>query len=126
MFQRPANFLKGKREKEPVPLNLYCNVQPPPPAAPVNFTPLHEGTRNQVVEVSQPSAQVYWHEDGDLLLAQGEYELQTQERRSELLSQSAQVKHSGLYSCAAAEDDIDFKVDVAGDIFESLTISIFF
>lgn len=99
-----------------------------PPATPVKFTPLHEVTRNQVVEagcpielqceVSQASAQVYWHKDGEVLLAQREYEFQTQEKLRALLIKSAQVKHSGVYSCAAAEDNIDFKVDVAGDIFE--------
>lgn len=69
-------------------------------------------------EVSEPSAQVYWHKDGEVLLPQREYEFQTEERLRALLIRSAQVKHSGLYSCAAAEDNIDFKVDVAGDIFE--------
>lgn len=99
-----------------------------PPATAVKFTPLHEVTRNQVVEagcpielqceVSEPSAQVYWHKDGEVLLPQREYEFQTQERLRALLIKAAQAKHSGLYSCAAAEDNIDFKVDVAGDIFE--------
>lgn len=35
-----------------------------------------------------------------------------------MLIQSAEPKHSGIYSCEAVDDRIAFKVDVAGD-FES-------
>lgn len=108
----------------------------PPPAAPVKFTPLHQATRNPVVEaggpielrckVSEPSAQVYWHKDGDLLLPHREFKIQTHEGLRALQILSTQVRHSGLYSCAAAEDNIDFKVDVTGDISESVSLTVFF
>lgn len=94
----------------------------------MKFTTLPETARNKVVEagcpiqlqceVSESTAQVYWHKDGEVLLAQREYEFQTQETLRELVIKSAQAKHSGVYSCEAADDHIDFKVDVAGDIFE--------
>lgn len=35
-----------------------------------------------------------------------------------IIIQSAEPKHSGIYSCDAVDDRIAFKVDVAGD-FES-------
>lgn len=42
--------------------------------------------------------------------------MQAKEKLRGLLIQSAEVRHSGVYSCEAAEDHIEFKVDVAGDL----------
>lgn len=97
-----------------------------PPATPVKFSALPEVVRNKFVEagcpiqlqceVSEPSAQVYWHKDGDQLPPQSEYEIQTKENLRALLIKCAEVRHSGLYSCEAKDDHIEFKVDVAGDL----------
>ncbi|XP_056889230.1 obscurin-like isoform X4 [Takifugu flavidus] len=92
-------------------------------ATPVKFSALPEVVRNKFVEagcpiqlqceVSEPSAQVYWHKDGDQLPPQSEYEIQTKEKLRALLIKCAEVRHSGLYSCEAEDDHIEFKVDVA-------------
>lgn len=67
-------------------------------------------------EVSDPSAQISWHKDGEPLLPQTEYDFQTKEKVRILLIKSAEIRHSGVYSCGAADDRIEFKVDVAGDL----------
>ncbi|XP_026231794.1 obscurin-like protein 1 isoform X2 [Anabas testudineus] len=92
-------------------------------ATPVRFSALPEVTRNKFVEtgcpitlqceVSEPAAQVYWHKDGEQLLPESEYEIQNNEKLRALVIQSAEVRHSGVYSCEAADDHIEFKVDVA-------------
>ncbi|XP_028249500.1 obscurin-like protein 1 isoform X13 [Parambassis ranga] len=93
-------------------------------ATPVRFSALPEVARNTFVEagspvklhceVSESAAQVYWCKDGERLLPNSEYEMQAKEKLRGLLIQSAEVRHSGVYSCEAAEDHIEFKVDVAG------------
>ncbi|XP_067371933.1 obscurin isoform X1 [Channa argus] len=92
-------------------------------ATPVRFSTLPEVARNKFVEagcpiklqceVSEPTAQVYWHKDGEQLLPKSEYEIQKKEKLRALVIQSAEVRHSGVYSCEAADDHIEFKVDVA-------------
>ncbi|XP_071341534.1 obscurin isoform X9 [Trachinotus anak] len=92
-------------------------------ATPVRFSALPEVARNKFVEagcpiklqceVSEPTAQVYWHKDGEQLPPKSEYEIQTKENLRALVIQSAEVTHSGVYSCEAADDHIEFKVDVA-------------
>ncbi|XP_019115979.2 obscurin isoform X5 [Larimichthys crocea] len=92
-------------------------------ATPVRFSALPEVTRNKFVEagcpiklqceVSEPAAQVYWYKDGEQLLPKNEFEIQTKENLRALVIKSAEVRHSGVYSCEAADDQIEFKVDVA-------------
>lgn len=92
----------------------------------MRFSALPEVARNKFVEtgcpitlqceVSEPTAQVYWHKDGEQILPECEYEPQKKEKLRALVIQSAEVKHSGVYSCEAADDRIEFKVDVAGDL----------
>ncbi|XP_040912802.1 obscurin-like protein 1 isoform X7 [Toxotes jaculatrix] len=92
-------------------------------ATPVRFSALPEVARNTFVEagcpiklqceVSEPTAQVYWHKDGEQLLPKSEYEIQSRENLRALVIQSAEFRHSGRYSCEAADDHIEFKVDVA-------------
>ncbi|XP_035532988.1 obscurin-like protein 1 isoform X18 [Morone saxatilis] len=92
-------------------------------ATPVRFSALPEVARHKFFEagcpiklqceVSEPSAQVYWHKDGEQLLPKSEYEIQSKEQLRALVIKSAEVRHSGVYSCEAADDHIEFKVDVA-------------
>ncbi|XP_072253989.1 obscurin-like protein 1 [Leuresthes tenuis] len=92
-------------------------------ATPVKFSELPEVARNKCVEVgcpiklqcevSEQAAQVYWHRDGEQLPPTSEYEIQTDEKLRALVIKSAEVRHSGVYSCEAADDHIEFKVDVA-------------
>lgn len=64
-------------------------------------------------DCSEPTAQVYWHKDGQSLLPQSEYEIQTKEELK--LINSTEVRRSAC-SCEAADRRIEFKVDVAGDL----------
>ncbi|XP_049449257.1 obscurin-like protein 1 isoform X13 [Epinephelus fuscoguttatus] len=92
-------------------------------ATPVRFAALPDVARNKFVEagcpiklqceVSEPTAQVYWHKGGEQLLPKSEYEIETKEQLRALVIASAEVRHSGVYSCEAADDHIEFKVDVA-------------
>ena len=92
----------------------------------MRFSALPDVARNKLVEagcpielqceVSEPTAQVYWHKDGGQLLPAREYEIQRDEKLRALVIKSAEVRHSGLYSCEAENDHIEFKVDVAGDL----------
>ncbi|XP_031730899.1 titin isoform X2 [Anarrhichthys ocellatus] len=92
-------------------------------ASPVRFSALPEIARNKFVEascpiklqceVSEQTAQVYWHKDGEQLLPKCQYELQAKEKLRPLVITSAEVRHSGVYSCDAADDHIEYKVDVA-------------
>ncbi|XP_030284380.1 obscurin-like protein 1 isoform X2 [Sparus aurata] len=90
---------------------------------PVRFSALPEVARNKFVEagcpimlqceVSEPTAKVYWQKDGEQLLPKSDYEIQKKEKLRAVVIKSAEVRHSGLYSCEAADDHIKFKVDVA-------------
>ncbi|KAM8855623.1 obscurin-like protein 1 isoform 15-T15 [Spinachia spinachia] len=94
-------------------------------ASPVRFSELPEIARNKFVEagcpiklqceVSEPTAQVYWHKDGEQLPPKSEDEIriQARDRLRALVITSAEVRHCGVYSCEAADDHIEFKVDVA-------------
>ncbi|XP_062258666.1 obscurin isoform X2 [Platichthys flesus] len=64
-------------------------------------------------EASEPTAQVYWHKDGEQLLPESKYEIETKGNQRALVIQSAEVRHSGLYSCEASDDHRELKVDVA-------------
>uniref|UniRef100_A0A3Q2DUV1 Obscurin-like protein 1 n=1 Tax=Cyprinodon variegatus TaxID=28743 RepID=A0A3Q2DUV1_CYPVA len=99
-------------------VTFHVNIE-----TPVKVSKLPKVARNTLVgtscpvklqcEVSEPAAQVYWHKDGEQVLATSEYEIQTSEKLAALITQSAEVSHSGFYSCEAPDNHINFKVDVA-------------
>ena len=66
-------------------------------------------------EASEPTAQLYWHKDGEQLLPESKYDIETKETQRALVIESAEVRHSGLYSYEATDDHRELKVDVAGD-----------
>ncbi|KAK5921290.1 hypothetical protein CgunFtcFv8_025006 [Champsocephalus gunnari] len=92
-------------------------------ASPVRFSALPDVARNTCVEagcplklqceVSEPAAQVYWHKNRKQLPPKSDCDIQTKEKLRALVIASAEVRHSGVYSCEAADDHIEFKVDVA-------------
>ncbi|XP_077393661.1 obscurin-like protein 1 isoform X2 [Festucalex cinctus] len=100
-------------------VTFHVDVQ----AAPVKFAAIPDRERNKLVEasrpvkmqcdVSEPTAQVQWHKDGGQLLPKSDFEIQSEETLRALVIKSAQVRHSGLYSCDSSDDHIEFKVDVA-------------
>ncbi|XP_028846705.1 obscurin-like protein 1 isoform X3 [Denticeps clupeoides] len=92
-------------------------------AAPVRFSVLPDVAKNKFVEarcpivlqceVSNPGAPVSWFKDGVQLLQQGGFDFQTNGTIRALTIQSAELSHSGVYSCETVDDHIEFKVDVA-------------
>lgn len=67
-------------------------------------------------EISDPTALVQWYKDGLQLLPQSGVYIKSQHTMRTLVIQSANVSHSGFYSCNAADDISEFFVDVKGDI----------
>lgn len=67
-------------------------------------------------EISDPSAPVQWYKDGSQLVPQPGVCIQSEHTSRTLVIQSANVSHSGFYSCNTADDISEFFVDVKGDI----------
>ncbi|RXN31409.1 obscurin 1 isoform X6 [Labeo rohita] len=92
-------------------------------AHPVRFSALPEIARNKFIEagcpiilqceISDPTAQVSWLKDGVELQQDSGLDIQSESTMRKMIIQSAEVKHSGVYSCEAVDDRIAFKVDVA-------------
>ncbi|MBN3297323.1 OBSCN protein, partial [Amia calva] len=91
-------------------------------APPVRFTPLPEVERNKSIEagcpivlhceLSDPTALVSWYKDDIKLLPLSGTDIQSEGTMRRLVIQSAELSHSGAYSCDAVDDVIHFKVDV--------------
>lgn len=104
-------------------LNLKISI-----ATPIRFSALPEVARNKFIEagcpiilqceISESAVQVSWFKDGEPLLQEPGIDIKSEGTMRALVIQSAELKHSGMYSCEAGDDCIAFKVDVAGD-FES-------
>lgn len=95
------------------------------PTPPVRITTLQEADRNKSVEVgkslwlecevSDPNAHVTWLKDGiNLPEAPGQEMLEEGSRRI-LAVQSVMLSHAGTYNCKAANDAVQFHVDIKGD-----------
>ncbi|XP_073769160.1 obscurin-like protein 1 isoform X47 [Danio rerio] len=91
-------------------------------APPVRFSVVPEGKRNKSIEVgttialqcelSDPVAQVSWYKDGVKLLPQSGVDFKSVGTKRELVVQSAEFYHSGVYSCKTRGDAVHFSVDV--------------
>ncbi|XP_058888052.1 obscurin-like protein 1 [Acipenser ruthenus] len=91
-------------------------------APPVKFAALSETDRNKSIEsgspielcceLSNPNTRVHWYKDGVELHSQKGFDIQSEGSTRRLIIQSAEVSHSGLYSCDAVDDVIKFNVDV--------------
>ncbi|XP_065108233.1 obscurin isoform X9 [Paramisgurnus dabryanus] len=100
-------------------ISFKVHVQPPP----VRFSKLPEIARNKFIEagcpiilqceISDPTSQVCWLKDGVQLQQQTGLDIQSEGTMRTVIIQSAEPKHSGIYSCEAVDDRIAFKVDVA-------------
>lgn len=66
------------------------------------------------VEVSRPNAEIKWLVNGKELKEVGEVDFLAEGLVCRLAIQSASLEDSGIYSCCAAEDQVDFKVHVSG------------
>ncbi|XP_056321758.1 obscurin-like protein 1 isoform X12 [Danio aesculapii] len=91
-------------------------------APPVRFSVIPEGKRNKSIEVgstialqcelSDPVAKVSWYKDGVKLLPQSGLDFKSVGTKRELVVQSAEFYHSGVYSCKTRGDAVHFSVDV--------------
>ncbi|XP_029519202.1 obscurin isoform X6 [Oncorhynchus nerka] len=89
---------------------------------PVRFSVLPEAERNKVIEagcpivlkceLSDPTAQVYWYKDGIQLFSNHELDIQSEGNMRTLVVQSAELTHSGTYSCTTVDDTMEFHVDI--------------
>ncbi|XP_067265420.1 obscurin isoform X11 [Chanodichthys erythropterus] len=92
-------------------------------AHPVRFSALPEIARNKFIEagcpiilqceISDPTARVSWLKDGVELQQDSGLDIQSEGTMKTMIIHSAELKHSGVYSCEAVDDRIAFKVDVA-------------
>ncbi|ROL50409.1 Obscurin [Anabarilius grahami] len=92
-------------------------------AHPVRFSALPEIARNKFIEagcpiilqceISDPTAPVSWLKDGVELQQDSGLDIQSEGTMKTMIIHSAELKHSGVYSCEAVDDRIAFKVDVA-------------
>ncbi|XP_036425785.1 obscurin-like protein 1 isoform X6 [Colossoma macropomum] len=100
-------------------VSFKVDVQVPP----IRFSALPEVARNKFIEagcpivlqceISDPTAQVSWLKDGVPLLQQAGLDIQSEGTMRTMIIHSAELKHSGVYSCETRDDRIAFKVDVA-------------
>lgn len=67
-------------------------------------------------ELSAHSGQVSWHKDEAELLPENEVGIQSQENLRSLVVPSAEQTHMDVYKCESKDDDIQFSVDVKGDV----------
>lgn len=66
-------------------------------------------------EVADSSMLVCWYKDGIKLLPQNGWEMQSNGTLRRLVIPSAEILHSGLYSCESSDGTINFMVDIKGD-----------
>lgn len=66
-------------------------------------------------EVADSTVPVCWYKDGVKLLPQNGWNIQSNGTLRRLIIPSAELLHSGLYSCETSDDTIHFTVDIKGD-----------
>uniref|UniRef100_W5K7R4 Obscurin-like protein 1 n=1 Tax=Astyanax mexicanus TaxID=7994 RepID=W5K7R4_ASTMX len=99
-------------------VSFRVDVQPP-----TRFSELPEVAKNKFIEagcpiilqceISDPAAQVSWLKDRVPLLQQTGLDIQSEGTMRTMIIHSAELEHTGVYSCEARNDRIAFKVDVA-------------
>lgn len=66
-------------------------------------------------EVADSTVPVYWYKDGVKISPQNGWDIQSNGTLRRLIIPSAELLHSGLYSCETSDDTIHFTVDIKGD-----------
>lgn len=90
----------------------------------VKFVPVSESDSNKKVEtgdaivlyceVSHSFAKVTWFKDGEELQITDGLNIQSDGNMRRIVIHSADLCNSGVYTCKTIDDEIEFKVDVAG------------
>uniref|UniRef100_A0A8C5H6J5 Obscurin like cytoskeletal adaptor 1b n=1 Tax=Gouania willdenowi TaxID=441366 RepID=A0A8C5H6J5_GOUWI len=70
-------------------------------------------------EVADTSVPVCWYKDGRKLLIQNGWDVQSSGMTRKLIIPSAELLHSGLYSCETSGGTIHFTVDIEGDFYST-------
>lgn len=96
-------------------------------AAPTKFSAMFEVERTKSLEAGKPfelecevtdtTAQVCWYKDGVQLFSQNGWDTHSVGTLRRLIVPSAELFHSGLYTCETSDDTIQFTVDIKGDFF---------
>ncbi|KAK0135676.1 Obscurin-like protein 1 [Merluccius polli] len=97
-------------------------------ATPVKFSNVPQDERTKVQEVGEPVtlecdvtnpyAQVFWYRDEEQIFNQPGIDLLEAGHRRTLVIQSAELSHSGVYTCQTTDDVATFSVEVKGPAVE--------
>ncbi|XP_047011816.2 obscurin-like protein 1 isoform X5 [Ictalurus punctatus] len=100
--------------------NILSTVDPPAP--PVMFCTVTEAQRNKSAKVGEPfelecevsdaAAYVRWYKDGNELSSEAGVLVQSEGTIRKLSVQSAELSHSGTYTCKTEADAVTFIVDI--------------
>ncbi|XP_028846712.1 obscurin-like protein 1 isoform X9 [Denticeps clupeoides] len=91
-------------------------------AKPVRFSAVPEDEKNKYLkegqsfqlqcEVTDPSAEVCWYKDGEVLIPEAGLDFQPDCALRRLIVHSAQPCHSGVYVCKTMDDSVQFTVEI--------------
>ncbi|KAM4608671.1 obscurin-like protein 1 [Polymixia lowei] len=100
-------------------------------APPVKFSATPEEIRTKSIEagcpivlqcvVSDPDAQVRWYMGGKQLFSNSGLEIHSEGNTRTLVVQSAELSHSGVYSCTTEDDTMEFQVEIKAFQSEELS-----
>lgn len=90
----------------------------------MRFAALPEAERTMSIEVggpivlqcelSDPNGLVRWYKDGTQLFPKAGLDIQSEDNVRTLVVQSAELLHSGMYSCITVDDTMEFHVEIQG------------
>lgn len=99
-------------------------------AIPVTYSAIFDVERTKSLEAGRPlelecevtdsTMHVCWYKGGVKLLPQNGWDIQSNGTLRRLIIPSAELFHSGLYSCETSDDTIHFTVDIKGDFMFSI------
>lgn len=91
----------------------------------MKFSAIPEDMRTKSIEagcpivlqcvVSDPEANVCWYKGGMQLFSDSGLEIHSEGNTRTLVIQSAEMSHSGVYSCTTEDDTMEFQVEIKGD-----------
>ncbi|KAM7380834.1 hypothetical protein PAMP_004106 [Pampus punctatissimus] len=101
---------------------VHCCPEFPMLAIPVTYSTIFDVERTKSLEAGKPleleyevadsTVPVCWYKDGVKLFPQNGWDIQNNGTLRRLIIPSAEVLHSGLYSCETSDDTIHFTVDI--------------